>query len=544
MRIIFFIKKSFASFWIVWFSMIDVQLYCQRNNSTFIQDSDSIRIEKVIAIGKSLIGKPYRCRISGDVILDCSGFVSHIYKSEGLNIPRSSKSLAIFSDKIDLTDVRKGDLLFFKGRNIKKRIVGHVALVINSEDGEIEMMHSCSRGVVIEKYNNNRYYTTRFLSAGRIPSSLSGNSIPKLKLNPADSESGNLVLTELEESPFSEKPDANYPNENQDYSSISKINIIGVGDIMLGTNFPNEGYLPPHDGKFILKPVKEIIKEADIAFGNLEGVFLTEDGNVKKCSNPNVCYAFKMPDHYAAYLKEAGFDLLSIANNHVRDFGSPGTSNTMKTLRETGIYHAGLLECPYTTFKKGTITYGFAAFAPNIGTVSINDYAQARRIISHLDSISDIVIVSFHGGAEGPTKNHITREKEIFLGENRGNPYEFSRIAIDAGADVIFGHGPHVSRAIDLYKGRFIAYSMGNFATFGRFNLKGPNGISPIISIIVDNQGRFISGKIIATRQLGQGGPVLDAQNKAIEEIKTLTESDIPECLLKIQKNGTIFMKP
>lgn len=544
MRIIFFIKKSFASFWIVWFSMIDVQLYCQRNNSTFIQDSDSIRIEKVIAIGKSLIGKPYRSRISGDVILDCSGFVSHIYKSEGLNIPRSSKSLAIFSDKIDLTDVRKGDLLFFKGRNIKKRIVGHVALVINSEDGEIEMMHSCSRGVVIEKYNNNRYYTTRFLSAGRIPSSLSGNSIPKLKLNPADSESGNLVLTELEESPFSEKPDANYPNENQDYSSISKINIIGVGDIMLGTNFPNEGYLPPHDGKFILKPVKEIIKEADIAFGNLEGVFLTEDGNVKKCSNPNVCYAFKMPDHYAAYLKEAGFDLLSIANNHVRDFGSPGTSNTMKTLRETGIYHAGLLECPYTTFKKGTITYGFAAFAPNIGTVSINDYAQARRIISHLDSISDIVIVSFHGGAEGPTKNHITREKEIFLGENRGNPYEFSRIAIDAGADVIFGHGPHVSRAIDLYKGRFIAYSMGNFATFGRFNLKGPNGISPIISIIVDNQGRFISGKIIATRQLGQGGPVLDAQNKAIEEIKTLTESDIPECLLKIQKNGTIFMKP
>jgi poly-gamma-glutamate capsule biosynthesis protein CapA/YwtB (metallophosphatase superfamily) len=176
--------------------------------------------------------------------------------------------------------------------------------------------------------------------------------------------------------------------------------------------------------------------------------------------------------------------------------------------------------------------------------VSINDYAQARRIISHLDSISDIVIISFHGGAEGPTKKHITREKEIYLGENRGNPYEFSRIAIDAGADVIFGHGPHVTRAIDLYKGRFIAYSMGNFATFGRFNLKGPNGIGPVISLIVDNQGRFISGKIISTRQLGQGGPVLDAQNKAIEEIKTLTETDIPDCLLNIHSDGTIFMKP
>jgi hypothetical protein len=97
---------------------------------------------------------------------------------------------------------------------------------------------------------------------------------------------------------------------------------------------------------------------------------------------------------------------------------------------------------------------------------------------------------------------HITCKTEIFLGENRGNPYEFARMAIDAGADVVLGHGPHVIRAIDVYKGRFIAYSLGNFATYGRFNLSGSNGIAPIIEIDVDNNGKFLRGKIHAYKQI------------------------------------------
>lgn len=158
-----------------------------------------------------------------------------------------------------------------------------------------------------------------------------------------------------------------------------------------------------------------------------------------------------MPDHYSNYLLESHFNLLSLANNHSHDFGSVGTSNTMKLLKEVGIHYAGFEECPLTTFEKNGIRYGFAAFAPNSGTVKMNDYVRARKIIQHLDSISDVVIVSFHGGAEGSSKKHLTRKNEIFLGENRGNPYAFVRMAIDAGADVIFGYGPHVTRAVDLY---------------------------------------------------------------------------------------------
>ena len=324
---------------------------------------------------------------------------------------------------------------------------------------------------------------------------------------------------------------------------LKTIKIIGVGDIMLGTNFPNSSYLPPNSGKDILLPVKEIISKGDVSFGNLEGVILTGEGPVKKCSDPKVCYAFKMPDHYVNYLVEAGFNLLSVANNHTRDFGSVGAANTLRILNKAGIPHAGLEECPYTTFKKDGISYGFAAFAPNTGTIKMNDYTTARKIISHLDSISDIVIISFHGGAEGSAMKHITRKTEIFLGENRGNPYEFARMAIDAGADVVLGHGPHVTRAIDVYKGRFIAYSLGNFATYCRFNLSGSNGIAPIIEIDVDNNGKFLRGKIHPYKQIGEGGPIIDEQNQAVKEIQELTQTDIPECILNIQSDGIITIK-
>jgi len=230
-----------------------------------------------------------------------------------------------------------------------------------------------------------------------------------------------------------------------------------------------------------------------------------------------------------------------MANNHVRDFGKIGTDNTIRLLTKAEIAYAGLESCPYTTFEKDGITFGFVAFSPNTGTIKINDYARAKEILAKLDSIVDIIIVSFHGGAEGSTKTHITRETEMFLGENRGNPYEFARMVIDAGADVVLGHGPHVTRAMDIYKDRFIAYSLGNFATYGRFNLSGSNGVSPIIELDIDTTGKFIKGQIHSTKQVGRGGPVLDPLNKVLKEIISLTKTDIPESTLVIHSDGSIL---
>lgn len=318
------------------------------------------------------------------------------------------------------------------------------------------------------------------------------------------------------------------------------ISIIGVGDIMIGTNFPNTSYLPADSGKYMLAGVKNILINADLTFGNQEGVILNEGGTQKNCSNPDVCYIFRSPEYLAQRYVEAGIDLMSLANNHAGDFGDEGRRNTMKVLDSLGIHHAGQLTHPFKIFEKDNITYGFAAFSPNYGTQSINNIPEAVAIIQHLDSLTDIVIVSFHGGAEGKAFQHVTRETETFYGENRGNVYKFSHTLIDAGADVIFGHGPHVARAVEVYKNRFISYSLGNFATYGRFNLSGESGLAPIAKIKVSNKGEFIEGKIISAIQRNGGIPEIDENNRAALKIKELTEIDFPESEIIIDLEGNI----
>ena len=478
------------------------------------------RIDNIIQFGKLYLGKPYHFKVSDSRQLDCSGFISYIFSEFGVQLPSTSTAIGISVASVALSDIKKGDLLFFKGRNSKSNIISHVSLVIEVTNGHITMMHSCDRGVVIDELESLEYYKKRLVKAGRI-SGLEELKMPR-----------NSII----------KQDSSFLFQNGS-SEIDSISIIGVGDMMLGSNFPSAACLAPDDGKNILMPVKSIIEKADIAFGNLEGAILSNDGIVKHCSNPNDCFAFKMPNHYVNYFKDAGFDVLSIANNHIWDFGDKGSENTVKVLTEANIHFAGLINYPYTTFEKNGIKYGFCAFAPNKGTVCINDSLNAERIVKHLDSICDIVIVSFHGGAEGACRTHITRQNELFLGENRGNPYKFARTVIDAGADIVFGQGPHVTRAIDIYKGRFIAYSLGNFATYGRFCLKGVCGMSPIINVMVNKKGEFLSGNIFSTKQLGKGGPILDTEQTALSEIVNLTKTDIPESQIMIKPNGIICKK-
>ncbi len=478
-------------------------------NETVKKDSQSIT-DLVIAYGKSFVGKPYCYKGPSAWKMDCSGYLSHLYSAHNISIPHSAAQIAKNVVRVNVSDIQKGDFLFFKGRDVNRSSVGHVSMVIEVTNGILTIMHSCRRGIVIEQYDQLEYYKRRFLFAGRLP-----------------------LKNEIKEKEI----------QNTLQVNTDTISIIGVGDMMLGTNYPSASYLPPLDGKEILLPVKEILQNADLTFGNMEGTLLTGEGNVKTCSNPATCYAFKSPDHYITYFKEAGFDVLSLANNHSGDFGVPGKTNTVRLLKENAIEFAGLLEYPYTIFKKDSITYGFCAFAPNNGTVSINDRKNAISIVKNLDSLCDIVIVSFHGGAEGVSHTHITKSNEMYLGENRGNPYQFSRDVIDAGADLVFGHGPHVTRAMDLYKGKFIAYSLGNFATYGRFNLKGVTGIAPIVKVFVNEKGDFISGQIFSTKQVGEGGPVMDETQRVLTEIMNLTKSDVPENKLLIDENGSVQVK-
>jgi hypothetical protein len=320
------------------------------------------------------------------------------------------------------------------------------------------------------------------------------------------------------------------------------LTIVGVGDIMMGTNYPSSRYLPPNDGKDLLSSLSIHLKNADVTFGNLEGTLLDKGGAVKRCSDPSKCYAFRMPQRYAGLLKEHGFDVLSIANNHVGDFGQSGRNATIQTLQDHGFHFAGLTSHKSTTWEQDGVVYGFCAFAPNSGTVDIRDIPGAKLIVQELAEQCDVVIVSFHGGAEGTKYQHVTRQTERFYGENRGNVYQFSHAMIDAGADIIFGHGPHVTRAMEIYKERFIIYSLGNFCTYARFNLRGANGIAPLIKLKVKNDGTFLSGQIVSVIQEGEGGPKIDGSNRAVTTLQALTRSDFPESKLVIEDNGKFYL--
>lgn len=319
------------------------------------------------------------------------------------------------------------------------------------------------------------------------------------------------------------------------------ISIIGVGDIMLGTDYPSAHYLPPNNGKDLLSEVNHILNDADLTFGNLEGPILNGGSTAKSCAK---CFAFRTPELLAQHLSTAGFDVMSVANNHGGDFGEHGRKNTLKVLGELGIQSAGLSDSPSVIFEKGGIKYGFAAFAPNIGTTDLRDISKAQAIVTDLVNKSDIVIVSFHGGAEGSSQQHVTRNTEIFYGENRGNVYQFAHAMIDSGADVIFGHGPHVTRAIEVYKDRFIAYSLGNFCTYGRFGLEGPLGVAPIVKVSVDKKGRFLNGKIISTMQSKAWvGVKPDPNHSALRYIQNLTRTDFLETPILIDNDGLITLK-
>lgn len=318
------------------------------------------------------------------------------------------------------------------------------------------------------------------------------------------------------------------------------LTFIGVGDIMMGTNYPNEDRLPPNNAKGLMADVKHLLHDADITMGNLEGVLLNEGGTPKGCRNPEVCYVFRSPTSFAANLVEAGFDIMSLANNHAGDFGDAGRKSSMKTLDSLGIRHAGLITQPYILFEKDNVKYGFAAFAPNSGCASINDIGAAKATIAHLDSLADVVIVSFHGGAEGSKYEHVPRKHEIFVGEDRGDVYRFAHSMIDAGADIIFGHGPHVTRAIEVYKGRFIAYSLGNFSTYGGFNLSGVNGLAPIVKVYTNPEGEFYKAKITPIYQTPMSPVRIDLQGRVIKRIRQLTLEDFPEAPITIDDEGWV----
>ncbi|WP_044890269.1 CapA family protein [Myxococcus hansupus] len=320
----------------------------------------------------------------------------------------------------------------------------------------------------------------------------------------------------------------------------AKVRIRAVGDVMLGTTVP-EDHLPPDGAGSVIAEVRPLLEDADLTFINLEGP-LCDTGETKKCRSSRNCYAFRSPTEYGQYLKDAGVDLASTANNHSGDFGEECRRATESTLDTLGIAWSGAPGTVATVERNGLLI-GMVAFHTSPSCNHLNNHDTAAGLVRVAAAEHDIVIVSFHGGAEGGKALHVPRGREKFHGEDRGDLRAFSRAVVDAGAHLVIGHGPHVVRGMEFYKGRLIAYSLGNFATYGRFNLRGPQGLGAVLEVELDRLGDFTTGRILPTKQVDRGIAVPDPKGAVIKLMRELTEDDFPDTGARISDDGAVKVR-
>ncbi|MER3495415.1 MAG: hypothetical protein C4320_00430 [Armatimonadota bacterium] len=185
------------------------------------------------------------------------------------------------------------------------------------------------------------------------------------------------------------------------------------------------------------------------------------------------------------------------------------------------------------------VPVAFVAFAFNRVSDNVNDIPAARRLIARAAATGARVVVSVHWGAEGTAASRTPKGPEIFFGESRGDSRRFAHAVVESGADLVLGSGPHVPRAMEVYRGRLIAYSLGNFATYGLFSLRGASALAPILVTKMDPvTGRFVGGRIVSARQTGRGGPHVDPTGAATREIARLSRLDFPITGVRMDPRG------
>jgi poly-gamma-glutamate capsule biosynthesis protein CapA/YwtB (metallophosphatase superfamily) len=278
--------------------------------------------------------------------------------------------------------------------------------------------------------------------------------------------------------------------------------------------------------------------KGDAVVGNLEGT-LAVHGSPKCRSNQSNCFVFRAPPSYARVLRRAGFTLLNLANNHAFDYGATGSEETVAALDRAGLLHTGRRgEGAFA--DAGGITMGFVGFAPYPWAQDLREIEAAKRIVRAADSFADVVVVTMHAGAEGPDHAHVRPGTETYLGEDRGNTVAFAHAVVEAGADLVIGSGPHVLRGLEWYRGRLIAYSLGNFLGNGTLSIDGVRAVSAVLQVRLHRDGSWAGGKLVPVRLVRPGLPTPDREKEAFGLARDLSRADFGRRGVRISPTGTL----
>ncbi|MCB9760894.1 MAG: CapA family protein [Alphaproteobacteria bacterium] len=313
------------------------------------------------------------------------------------------------------------------------------------------------------------------------------------------------------------------------------------GDTMMGTALrKGAAGLAEGNGEALFTGVDGWLRAADVAFLNLEGP-LADDLPQTKCGpNSKHCYAFSTPTRYRAALVDMGVDVASLANNHAMDLGMAGMESTMRTLDEVGIAHAGRYgDTAY--LERDGLTIAVVAAHSGSCCLNVNDLDEVRAAVAQADANADLVVLSFHGGAEGADHRHVPGQVEIAWGERRGDVNALAHAAVDAGADLVLGHGPHVLRAMEVYRGRLVVYSMGNFCGYNQFGTEGGyGGTSMVVEATLDENGALVRATVHAVALDSLARPRPDPTGAAHAQVNELSAADFPETGVRVDPDGAV----
>jgi hypothetical protein len=335
-----------------------------------------------------------------------------------------------------------------------------------------------------------------------------------------------------------------------------------VGDINLGTSTLPDG-VPPDSGRGLLAEAAPFLA-GDLVVGNLEGV-LADTGTSEKCVERTVpprtgrsrarprptaparirpgCYAFLTPTHLAPRLRDAGFTHLGLANNHAHDYGLEGRASTERTLAELGIrWYGPRGHIAVDTLRRGdsVTVVGVVGFATYPHSYDLLDIPASVAVVDSLRPMVDLLVVTFHGGTEGVGATRVGPGAEFLGKEARGDLRAWAHAVVDAGADLVVGHGPHVLRGMEWYRGRLVAYSLGNFATYRGFSLVGPLGITGVLQVQVAADGTLLGARLVPMRQEPRRGPAPDDAATAVALVNELSAQDFGVDGVRLAPDGTV----
>lgn len=331
--------------------------------------------------------------------------------------------------------------------------------------------------------------------------------------------------------------------ELSDPSSLNlnqeSITVSWVGDIIPGN--PKKDMLEDHSRLFT--SVQKWITDSDIAVGNLEGNITTSGQSKCLLRFSDNCFAFKADHSFADALRYAGFDIMNISNNHSFDYGNKGFTETIETLLSRDIQAVGLKN-EITYERVNGIDVAFVSFTPDDRLNNLLNLDAIKTLTKQASKSADVTVMIFHGGAEGSQYKNTPNTTEFYLGENRGNLVQAAHTAIDAGADVVFGSGPHVIRGMEYYEDKLIVYSTGNFAGYNTLYLDEDTSTSLGVKVTINRDGDLLQTQSQLFSLDSSGIPSPTNNIEYTHAINRVSREDFGTNAGVINNNGLVLHKP